>query len=116
MKPEQIEEIKNYVEKHFTEKGIIEYFAKKFFYTKTNVCIEFKSKTGISLNHYIRQKRLEKMRAYLLDGMHVMEAMERVGYNSVGSYYWLIPKYKEYFGEKPIETLRRAKGAKNENS
>lgn len=53
MKPEQIKEIEDYICEHFAEKNILTRFAKKFFYTKEMISIEFKRKTGITFTEFI---------------------------------------------------------------
>lgn len=106
----QTEEIKNYVCEHFAEKNILTRFAKKFFYTKEMISIEFKRKTGITFTEFIQRKRLEKFKEYLESGEGIKQSFLKIGYSYPGCYSWLSPKYENYFGEKPIETLRRAKG------
>ncbi|WP_158290230.1 AraC family transcriptional regulator [Ramlibacter sp. WS9] len=65
----------------------------------------FEKKLGISPMRYLQQCRLERARADLLDARaSVTEIAYRWGFGNLGDF---AARYRERFGEKPSETLRR---------
>lgn len=65
----------------------------------------FEKKLGISPMRYLQQCRLERARADLLDAQaSVTEIAYRWGFGNLGDF---AARYRERFGEKPSETLRR---------
>jgi AraC-like DNA-binding protein len=65
----------------------------------------FEKKLGISPMRYLQQCRLERARADLLDAnASVTEIAYRWGFGNLGDF---AARYRERFGEKPSETLRR---------
>jgi AraC-like DNA-binding protein len=65
----------------------------------------FEKKLGVSPMRYLQQCRLERARADLLDAQAgVTEIAYRWGFGNLGDF---AARYRERFGEKPSETLRR---------
>lgn len=65
----------------------------------------FERQMGISPMRYLQQCRLERAHADLLDGQaSVTEIAYRWGFGNLGDF---AARYRERFGEKPSETLRR---------
>lgn len=65
----------------------------------------FEKQQGVSPMRYLQQCRLERARAELLDGRgSVTEIAYRWGFGNLGDF---AARYRERFGEKPSETLRR---------
>ena len=65
----------------------------------------FEKQMGISPMRYLQQCRLERARADLLDAnASVTEIAYRWGFGNLGDF---AARYRERFGEKPSETLRR---------
>lgn len=65
----------------------------------------FERQLGISPMRYLQQCRLERARADLLDARaSVTETAYRWGFGNLGDF---AARYRERFGEKPSETLRR---------
>jgi len=55
-----VKTIKNYIEEHFTEDISLEEIASNLYISYFYMCHFFKRMTGISVNSYINQKRMEK--------------------------------------------------------
>jgi AraC-like DNA-binding protein len=68
----------------------------------------FERRLGISPMRYLQQGRLERARADLLDARaSVTETAHRWGFGNLGDF---AAHYRERYGEKPSETLRRQLG------
>ena len=65
----------------------------------------FERQLGVSPMRYLQQCRLERARADLLDARaSVTETALRWGFGNLGDF---AARYRERYGEKPSETLRR---------
>ncbi len=53
-----LENVRNYLDQHFTDKFSLDQLADAFFISKYYLCREFKNLYGITLNHYVIAKRI----------------------------------------------------------
>ncbi|MBR5578528.1 MAG: helix-turn-helix domain-containing protein [Lachnospiraceae bacterium] len=53
-----LENVRNYLDEHYTEKFSLDQLAEIFFISKYYLCREFKNLYGITLNHYVIAKRI----------------------------------------------------------
>lgn len=53
-----LENVRHYLDQHFTEKFSLDELADTFFISKYYLCREFKNLYGITLNHYVIAKRI----------------------------------------------------------
>jgi AraC-like DNA-binding protein len=73
----------------------------------------FRKTTGMSPREYFRQRRMDQARAALLEASSSMttvtEIATRFGFMELGRFS---VDYRELYGEKPSETLRRPAGSR----
>ena len=53
-----LENVRNYLDEHYTEKFSLEELAEEFYISKYYLCREFKAFYGVTLNHYVIAKRI----------------------------------------------------------
>lgn len=80
-RPEVIEQIELYIEKHLADDLRIEVLAKEFFLSVSYLSQLFKSKTGMPISSYIEARRMERAKRLLIQQkMSIMEIATHVGY------------------------------------
>ncbi|RXZ84151.1 response regulator [Paenibacillaceae bacterium] len=96
-----LEEIKHFVDEHFTENLKMEKLAKSFFVSKEYLSKVFKQQFGLNLTDYITKLRMEKARHLLLhDSLSIKSVAELCGYEELGYFYRV---FKKQFGLAPGE-------------
>ena len=98
----QIKEIMTFINNKYTENICLEDIAEKFFISKYHLCHMFKKATGLSVHRYITQKRITKVREYILDGTNITSAVVNAGFNNYSTFY---RAYLREFSKPPKEGL-----------
>lgn len=94
-KNEMIEYIKN----NYTDSGLCAMsIADKYYVNEKYVFTIVKSQTGKSLGEFIEQLRFSKVEELLRDNVDINEIPERVGFNSVNTFY---KAFKRIYGVSP---------------
>ncbi|MDP4097150.1 response regulator [Paenibacillus sp. P96] len=100
-----LEEIRQYMEQHFTEPITLEFLAKVFFVSKEYLSKVFKQEYGVNVTDYIVQLRMEKAREWIVQEQHPIKTVcEMAGYEDV-SYFYRV--FKKYFGIAPGEMRKQ---------
>ena len=74
-----------YLQTHYNEKITIEKLVQTFCTNRTTLLSEFKSSTGISINHYLTQLRIRMASMLLRDTeLSISEICEHTGFNDIG--------------------------------
>jgi two-component system, response regulator YesN len=96
-----IEEIVEYVNKHYTCNISLKTIAVKFYLNPSYLGQKFKNKTGRLFSDYLRNLRMEEAKKILtVRGMKASEVALKVGYNDPNYFYKV---FKKYTGVYPAE-------------
>lgn len=103
-----IEQIRNYLDSHYTERISRGELASKFFLSQDYLSHAFSSRYGLTIPEYINRKRIGKAREELDRGKNVTEAASEAGFDNM-SYFSTL--FKKMTGESPSDYLRRVKNS-----
>ncbi len=100
----------DYIEEHLAEPITLADLVRATGMSSRSIQTGFKEDLLTTPVAYIRERRLDKVRAALMsavpgEGITVTEVAERWGFSHLGSFSVL---YREKYGESPSQTLRRA--------
>ena len=103
----EITDVKNYIHHHYSEKNIgPETLASIVYLSQGYLSAVFKEETGVTINRYIRQVRMEKAKELLENtNKKIGQIAKEVGFSN-SSYF--CRSFKEYFGISP-ESCRKGK-------
>lgn len=94
-----------YIHKHYAEDITLEVLASQLYISKNYLNQLFKKVTGETFTNYVIRVRIEKAKALLLEGSHLIyEVSEMVGYQNVPYFSTL---FKKYCGVSPSELIKR---------
>lgn len=95
----------DYVHKHYADDLTLEQLASQLYISKNYLNQLFKKVTGETFTNYVIRVRIEKAKALLLDGNHLIyEVSEMVGYQNVPYFSTL---FKKFCGVSPSEIMKR---------
>ena len=97
--------VKNYINYHYGDTDLgVESLSEHANLSRGYLCTLFKEETGITLNRYIREVRMEKAKEFLENSnMKISQIAREVGFTN-SSYF--CRSFKEYFGDSP-ESCRK---------
>ena len=102
--------IRNYIEKHYDVDLNLDKLSLVQFVSKYHLLRLFKKYYGQTPRQYLINKRIEKSKEHLINGMSVTETCFAVGFESLGSFSTL---FKRKIGQSPNnfqkEQLSRSK-------
>lgn len=102
--------IRNYIENNYDVNLNLDLLAHIQFISKYHLLRLFKKYYGLTPKQYLMNKRIEKSKEHLINGMTVTETCFAVGFESLGSFSAL---FKTKTGKSPsefqIEQLSRSK-------
>ncbi len=98
-----------YIDEHLAESITMDDLASHACMSVRSIQSGFREDLGTTPIAYIRDRRLDKIRAVLMDaiptdGLTVAAVAQRWGFSNAGSF---AVRYRERFGEAPSQTLRR---------
>lgn len=82
-----LKEIIEYINENFTTNVTLDSLQKKFFISKYHLCRIFLKATGLTVHNYITKKRLANAKNLIKNGISVLDASEKSGFNSYTSFY-----------------------------
>ncbi len=91
-----------YLNEHFTEDISLTMLEEKFFISKYYLCKTFRKATGLTLQEYVRLKRLALAKDLRANGANISEAATAAGFKDYSAFY---RAYKKEFGSSPREDL-----------
>jgi AraC-like DNA-binding protein len=97
---ERIQDILKYLNDNLHEPISLDHLTKKFYISKNHLNVLFRKETGITINQYIRIKRLVLARREIRNGCTAEEAAYKVGFNDYSNFY---RAYKAFFGIIPSD-------------
>ena len=99
--------LREYIDENLGQELTLSALAKKSFYNPSYFSRMFKQKFGVSLSHYLRQKRIEQAMGLLADtDLSVEKIMEKTGYNDRSVFYHAFSKIA---GMAPAEYREKVK-------
>lgn len=90
--------VRNYIDKHYNEKLDLDELSRVLFVSKFHMLRLFKRYYGMTPRQYLIDKRIEKSKEFLVQGMSVTEVCFAIGFESVGSFSSL---FKVRIGKSP---------------
>lgn len=93
-----IKEIIAYINNNFTSDISLDVLSNNFFISKYYLCRVFRKSTGLTVQNYIRQKRLGYARELHLAGKNLTEASMLAGFGDYSSFY---RTYIKEYGSSP---------------
>ncbi len=87
MSNQQLKEIIGYINSHFTENITLDGISEQFFLSKYYLCRQFKKYTGLTLQSYIRQKRLALVQELYAAGKSLADSAVSAGFSDYSSFY-----------------------------
>lgn len=101
-----LDEVRLYMEKHYTEPVTLEQLARAFFVSKEYLSKMFKHEYGRNVTDYMLHLRMVKAKEWLLDESIPIKAIaEMAGYEDVTYFYRV---FKKHFGIAPGEMRKNA--------
>ena len=97
-KPELLDRIAAFVEKNYAEHITIDALGKRFYVSGSTISHLFKQKMGVSVYHYITQRRLIAAKSLIEQGQHLEDVPLKVGFSDYSSFY---RAFKQEFGISP---------------
>lgn len=98
---ETIKNVIDYINKNFTGDIVLNDLCERFFVSKYHLCRVFKEITGITIQMYIKQKRLTLISRLVNEGKSLSEAAILAGFNNYSSFYRACEKV---YGSNPRGT------------
>ncbi|MEL6193091.1 MAG: AraC family transcriptional regulator [Bacteroidota bacterium] len=90
--------IKNYIDSNYDTKVNLDFLSHTQFVSKYHLLRLFKKYYGLTPKQYLIDKRIEKSKEYLSQGMSVTECCFAVGFESLSSFSTL---FKSRIGKSP---------------
>ena len=102
----EMQSVMLYINEHYSEELSLEMLAKKIHFSVSSLCHRFKKEFGISINKYIKEKRMDSARRAIRNGIGAMSASEMCGYKSYPAFYRC---FTAYYGISPSEEAKKYK-------
>ena len=96
--PMLLDKVTAYIEAHFTEHITIRDIAHKFYISDSSISHQFKQKMGVSIYHYITQRRLISAKNLISKGMALEHVAVQVGFSDYSAFY---RAFKQEYGISP---------------
>lgn len=103
--PENVLQLKNYIDTHYQTLGSVAEVAKQFYYSREHASRLFKKHFDITVSDYILQRRILESQKMILQGHSITDAALAVGFNSMSAF---VRGFREISGTTPSE-YRKAK-------
>ena len=97
-KPELLDNVTAYIENHYAERITVSELAHKFYVSDSSISHLFKQKMGVSIYHYVTQRRLISAKNLILLGIPLEQVAVRVGFSDYSAFY---RAFKQEFGISP---------------
>ena len=102
---DMVSDVIEYINANFAENLTLAGLADTFFVSKYHLSHKFSRRMGISINRYIRKKRLQNARQMLAQGEKPNAVFAQCGFHDYVSFY---RAFREEYGSSPREYLQSA--------
>lgn len=97
-KPELLDMVTAYIEAHYAERMTVRDIAQKFYLSDSSISHQFKQKMGISIYHYVTQRRLISAKNLIADGVPLEQVAARIGFSDYSAFY---RAFRQEYGISP---------------
>lgn len=97
-KPELLDNVTAYIEEHYTEHITVSDLSRRFFVSDSSISHIFKQKMGVSIYHYITQRRLIAAKSLIAAGLALEHVATQVGFSDYSAFY---RAFKQEYGISP---------------
>ena len=97
-KPELLDKVTAYIENHYSDHITVDELAHKFYVSSSTISHLFKQKMGLSLYHYITQRRLISAKNLISAGTPLEHVATQVGFSDYSTFY---RAFKQEYGISP---------------
>ena len=97
-KPELLDKVTAYIEHHYTEHMTVADIAHRFYVSESSISHHFKQKMGISIYHYVTQRRLISAKNLISKGVPMEQIATQVGFSDYSAFY---RAFKHEYGISP---------------
>ena len=97
-KPELLDRIMAYIEAHYADSITIGDLAKQFYVSNSTVSHLFKQRLGVSLYHYVTQRRLIAAKSLIEQGALLESVAVQTGFSDYSGFY---RAFRQEFGISP---------------
>ena len=97
-KPELLDKVTAYIEEHYAEHITVHDIAHKFYVSDSSISHQFKQKMGISIYHYVTQRRLISAKNLISKGVALEHVATRVGFSDYSAFYRV---FRQEYGISP---------------
>ena len=94
----RVQKLMHHIDAHLAEDLDIDALSETFFVSKFHMMRQFRQETGMTIYHYLTQRRLLHARSLIARGIRATEACYRSGFRSYSSF---TRAYGRYFGTTP---------------
>ena len=110
-KPELLEQVMAYIEKHYPHKITLPETARHFYVSESTISQLFRSKMGVSFYRCVTQRRLIEAKRLIGKGLRLEQVGEQVGFSDYSSFY---RAFRQEYGISPRQyrKLEEPKGAR----
>ena len=84
---ENLSDIIHYLNNNFTDNITLDFLCNKFYISKYYLCHTFKEATGLTVQQYVKEKRLVKAIELRENGAPLIEAALQVGFDNYSSFF-----------------------------
>lgn len=108
-KPELLDNVNAYIEAHYAEHITISDLSRRFFVSDSSISHLFKQKMGVSIYHYITQRRLISAKNLIAAGVAMEHVATQVGFSDYSAFY---RAFKQEYGISPRQYRNLQEGRK----
>ena len=97
-KPELLDKVTAYIEDHYAEHITVSDLAHRFYVSDSSISHQFKQKMGVSIYHYVTQRRLISAKNLIAKGMAMEQVAVQVGFSDYSAFY---RAFRQEYGISP---------------
>ncbi|MBR4290937.1 MAG: helix-turn-helix domain-containing protein [Oscillospiraceae bacterium] len=97
-KPDLLGKVTAYIETNYAQHITISELARRFYVSESTISHLFKQKMGISIYHYVTQRRLISAKNRIVEGIALEQVATQVGFSDYSAFY---RAFKQEYGISP---------------